>query len=399
LTFAATSALLDRAAAGPYDSPPVPPGHPMKFRSSHVAVLAAVFLLSGCTGLGRRVNQALPEFMRGEPGKEERERIQTLQTRLEAPPGASAARTQAFESAKRAYDNCRFDDAASLFEDFIDDYPSSEYDEEARYLWGESHYRDNDYSNAFSAYKAYAEAYPVSNRAPEIEERVYTMGCCYLSGKRKTFFGMFSNKGVGEEMFIWLVQTYPNAARADDAQWNLSRYYVCDQEWPKATAAFDFLVKQYPTSEWLPAAKYYTGYTRYRQVKGTRYDQTIVRESRKRFAAYVEEYPDGQWRAEAERLICILDNIAAEKLLNIAQWYITQGKRWSARYYLVRLETLYPSSNAACRGRAILAGLPITPPCPGEYAEVVTRVAVEEGDVGAESRPVVVPESAPVLPQ
>src|SRR5262249_3893692 len=150
---------------------------------------------------------------------------------------------------------------------------SSEYDEEARFLLGESHFRDGSFSNAFTAFKEYAEAYPVSNRAPTIEENVYHMGCCFLSGKKRTFFGLFPNKGVGEEMFIWLVQTYPNAARADDAQWALGRYYVCDQDWPKAVAAFDLLVKQYPHSEWLPAAKYYAGYTRYRQVKGKIYDQ------------------------------------------------------------------------------------------------------------------------------
>jgi outer membrane protein assembly factor BamD (BamD/ComL family) len=367
----------------------------MNRRFSQATILIVLALLPACTGLGRKVNQALPEFMRGEAGAEEKERIHRLQQRLEAPPGASAARTHAFEQAKCAYDCGRFDDAASLFEDFIDDYPSSEYDEEARFLLGESHYRDDDYAAAFAAFKDYAEAYPVSNRAPCIEERVYHMGCCYLAGKRRAFFGIFSNKGVGEEMFIWLVQTYPNAARADDAQWALGRYYVCDQDWPKAVTAFDFLVKQYPNSEWLPAAKYYTGYTRYRQVKGTRYDQSIVRESRKRLSAYLKDHPDGQWRADAERLICTLDNIAAQKILNVAEWYVGQGKAWSARYYLVRLEALHPTSCAAERGRALLARLPVNPPCPGEFEETSRRYAAEEGATAPESRP----ESAPGSPQ
>jgi outer membrane protein assembly factor BamD (BamD/ComL family) len=368
-------------------------------RSSQATLLVLLALLTGCASLGRRVNQSLPEFMRGEPGAEEKERILRLNQRLEAPPGASAARTHAFEQAKCAYDTRRFDDAASMFEDYIDDYPSSEYDEEARFLWGESHYFDDDFSEAFSAYKDYAEAYPVSNRAPTIEERVYHMGCCFLSGRRRTFLGLFTNKGLGEEMFIWLVQTYPNAGRADDAQWALGRYYVNEQDWPKAVAAFDFLVKQYPTSEWLPAARYFTAYTRYRQVKGTRYDQAIVRESRKRFAAYVQDYPDGPWRADAERLICVLDDIAARKLYNVATWYVDQDRSWSARYYLERLQTLYPNSCVADRGRALYARLPANPPCPGEVAEVTARFGAAESAPEAETRPAIQPETAPAPPQ
>jgi TolA-binding protein len=351
----------------------------MTIRFSQATLVVALVFLAGCTGLGRRVNQALPEFMRGEPGAEEKERMLALQQRLQAPPGASAARTRAFQQARNAYDRCQFDCAADFFEDFIEDYPASEYDEEARFLLGESHFRDNDYSAAFAAYKEYAESYPISNRAPCIEERVYKMGCAYLSGRRRMFFGIFSSRGLGEEMFVWLVQTYPNAPRADDAQWALGRYYVSEQDWPKAAAAFDFLVKQYPNSEWLSGARYYTGYTRYRQVKGTVYDQAIVRESRKRFVAYLEEEPDGQWRADAQRLICVLDEIAAQKLLNVAQWYIDQDRCWSARYYLVRLQTLHPSSRAAARGSAILAGLPITLPCSGEAVAVAARFADDAG--------------------
>jgi outer membrane protein assembly factor BamD (BamD/ComL family) len=342
------------------------------------------------------VNQSLPTFLRGDPGEDEKERIQHLQARLDCPTTASTPRTCAFQQAKCAYDRCDFDNAAGQFEDFLDEYPSSEFDEEARFLFGEAQYRDDDYTASFSAFKDYAEAYPVSNRAPCIQERVYHMGCAYLSGRRRTFLGLFTSRGVGEEMFIWLVQTYPNAARAADAQWQLGRYYVSQQEWAKAAAAFDFLVKQYPTSEWLPAARYFSAYTRYRQVKGCVYDQHIVREAKSRFESYVHDYPDGQWRGQAEHLICVLDNIAAQKIYNVAQWYVDQGHCWSARYYLERLEALYPNTNAAACGRRLYATLPTNPPCPVECAEVMRKFAAEHAPVPiSESTPESQPESRP----
>ena len=327
-------------------------------------IVVLLVLCCGCTSLGRRVNQSLPEFMRGDPGLGGEGTDPAPPAAARGPAGRFGAPDGGVRAARRAYDCQNYDTAASLFEDFIDEYPASEYDEEARFLWGESQFHGNDYVGAFDAYKQYAEAYPVSNRAPCIQERVYVMACAYLSGRRRTFLGLFTAKGVGEDMDIWLVHTYPNAARAADAQWALGRYYVCDAEWAKAAAAFDFLVKQYPNSEWFPAARYFAAYTRYRQVKGTCYDPAIVREARSRFESYVHDFPTGQWRASAEHLICILDNIAAQKILNVAQWYVDQGKCWSARYYLERLEALYPASNAAVCGRRLYATLPSNPPCP-----------------------------------
>src|SRR4029079_10366878 len=74
-----------------------PPAFPaMTIRLSQAFIAVLLVLCCGCTGLGRKVNQSLPEFMRGDPGKEEKERISHLQQRLAAPPGASAPRTAAF---------------------------------------------------------------------------------------------------------------------------------------------------------------------------------------------------------------------------------------------------------------------------------------------------------------
>jgi TolA-binding protein len=374
----------------------------MTHRFSQATILVLLALCCACAGFGRRVNQSLPPFLRGDPGEDEKARIAQLQARLACPPGASTPRTQAFQRAKCNYEECDFDTAASLFEDFLDDYPSSEFDEEARFLYGESYFRDNDYAASFAAFKDYAVAYPVSNRAPCIQERVYVMGCAYLSGRRRTFMGLFPSRGTGEEMFIWLVQTYPNATRAADAQWSLGRYYVSEGDWAKAAAAFDFLVKQYPNSEWVPGARYFTAYTRYRQVKGTVYDQNIVREAKTRFESYVRDYPTGQWRSQAEHLICVLDNIAAQKILNVAEWYIGQDQCWSARYYLERLEVLYPATNAAACGRRLYARLPANPPCPKECAAVMRRFGAEHvpgtvvvEEVRPESQPVSEPESRP----
>ncbi len=347
-----------------------------------------------CGSFGRKVNQALPEWMRTEPGAEEKERLVHLRKRVEASPEEKAARAAAFAEAKADYDAENWSAAGDKLESFLSDFPASEFDEEGRFLWGEARYREEEQVEAFAAYKSYALNYPVSNRAPIVEERLYTMGKDYIEGKHETFFGIFSNTGRGEDMLKYIVQTFPNSERADDAQWLLGQYYTQEEDWEKAVPAYDYLVKVYKGSEWYPAARYHSAYSRYRRVKGNYYDQVVVTEARQQFASYVADFPGGEWRADAERIITELDRIAAEKILLIGQWYMSQDKPYSARYYFLRCKALYPDSAAAATAmehfREVADAVP-----EGDDAAIIEAEEARVRNAGRESRPASRPESIP----
>jgi outer membrane protein assembly factor BamD (BamD/ComL family) len=277
----------------------------------------------------------------------------------------------------------------------LDDYPGTEFDEECRFLWGESHYRDGDFAAAYGAYKSYATNFPVSPRGPVVEERLYDVGRDYLEGNQSAFFGIFSNRSKGLEILDYLVETFPSAERADDAKWLVARYHVDDENWEKAVPVFDFLTKQYKQSEWYPAARYFSAYCRYRRVKGDFYDPRMIEDARKGFAEYVAEHPNGEWRGQAETIIAELDATAAERMFKVGEWYVDQDKPYSARFYFLRVKQLWPGTDAARRAEAAYAEVALAEP---ETPEEELRLREEwEAKNAAAPAPVApaAPESAP----
>ncbi len=357
-------------------------------------LLVVVLLFApACRSISRDVNSALPAIFRSEPGEEELERLAVLKRgRVEMTPEERAARQALVEEAKAVYAAGDFDAAADLFEDFLDEYPGTEFDEECRFLWGEAHYRDGSFAAAYGAFKSYAVNFPVSSRAALIEERLYDIGRDYLDGNQSALFGIFSNRSKGLEILNHLVETYPNAERADDAKWTVARYFVDDEDWEKAIPTFDFLVLQYKNSEWFPAAKWFAAYCRYRRVKGDFYDPIVVEDARRGFAEYVKDYPAGEWRPQAESIIAELDASAAERMVQIGEWYIDQDKPYSARFYFLRVKQDWPGSEAAKRAEALYAEVALAEP---ETPEEELRLQEEFSRRALPSGPVVTPPSAP----
>ena len=355
----------------------------MSSRSLTIVCALALVALTGCSALGRKVNQALPEFIRSDPGKEEKERLAILRRGvIEVTPEQKAAQKAAFDVAKAAYDAKDFEEAAELFEEFVEDFPASEYDEAARYLWVEASFLDEEYSTCFSACKSYALNHAISNRSRDVEERAFLSGREYIEGRQSAFFGIFSNVGRGIEILKWVVSTFPNSARAADSQWLLARHYLEEEDWETAVPNFDLLAKNYSNSEWYPIARYNQAYCRYRRVKGDFYDPAINREARSYVDAYLKDFPNGEWRTQAQEMAVWLERTAAERLYNIADWYEGMGKAYSARYYYLKLVKDWPNSDAAARAKVRIAALVDAVPDVSEeqLALEERRAAAQRGD-------------------
>lgn len=360
----------------------------MRPRSSLALIALLLSILPGCSAIGRKMNQALPDFMRSDPGHEEKERLAVLRRgRIEVTPEQRAAQKAAFDAARAEYDAKDYEEAGELFAEFVEDFPASEYDELARYLWVDSAFLDGDYGRCFTACKSYALNHVISNRSKDVEEKAYVSGKEYIEGNMSSFFGIFSNRGRGIDILTWVVTTYPNSSRAADAQWLIARYHVEDEDWEKATPIFDRIAQDYTNSEWYPAARYYQGYCRYRRVKGDYYDPQINADARERITSYLTDFPTGEWRADAQRMVAWLESIAADRLYNVAEWHEDMGKAYSARYYYLKLAKDWPKSAAAQRAQVRIAALVDAVPDVAEeqLAAEERRLAVARG-LGATSR-------------
>ncbi len=338
---------LDAPGSGIYHSADGEP--PPMERSAHrfAALVLAAAALAGCRGLSREFNQSLPEFIRADPGAEEMEIFAKIRQTRDWTEEDLNRQKELFDAALGAYEEGRYDEAADLIEEFLEQYPGSVYDERARFVMGDAHFRDDEWGHAFTVSKDFAALYPVSIYGPQVMETEYAMGKDYIEGRRATFFGIFTQRGTGEKIMNHIVEAFPSGARAPDAQWALGRYYMEDDDWVKARTAFQYLADHYRTSEWYAPSLYYAAYCAYRRVKGTVYDPRVVAESKIAFETYLREAPDGPWRADAEAIASELEETQAAHLYEVGDWYVGQGKEYTARYYFLKVVTLHPRTGAA----------------------------------------------------
>jgi tol-pal system protein YbgF len=61
----------------------------------------------------------------------------------------------------------RYADAAQLFQEFLDRYPSSEYADNAQYWLGESYYVTGNFDIALAAFQGLLNDYPDSPKVPD----------------------------------------------------------------------------------------------------------------------------------------------------------------------------------------------------------------------------------------
>lgn len=89
------------------------------------------------------------------------------QVRSTATPTAAADEKTAYDRAFQALKELRYADAAQLFQEFLDQYPSSEYADNAQYWLGESYYVTRNYDIALEAFQNLLDRYPDSSKVPD----------------------------------------------------------------------------------------------------------------------------------------------------------------------------------------------------------------------------------------
>ena len=249
--------------------------------SRYVLLVLLVASAAGCRGLSRDINQSLPEFMRAQPGEEEMEiltRVRRSRTWTEEDLKLQDSR---MDQVRERLSEDRLDDAIDLLETYLEDFPNSKADEEARFLLAKAQKDDDAYAKSFDTLKDFTLLYPVSDHGEDVMNMLFEMGRSYLAGERSTLFGIFSNTGKGRDIMTHLVESYPSGVRAADAEWALGEYAYENDEWERAAASYGFLVEQYPTSEWVPMARLKKARSLHQQVKGAAYDPVTMKEARR----------------------------------------------------------------------------------------------------------------------
>lgn len=326
------------------------------WRALCMLVLAGLAFGGGCRSLGREVNEALPEFLRFDPGKEELERYRRRIQVLNRTPAEKAAALAQWEEAKAIYDEGRWPDATDAIEEFLESFPDTDQDKEARLLLIRAYRNRNKSEESLRAIKSFIANYPISEYNDDVEAITYDLAIEYLEGKHDFF--VFSSRAKGVELLELLVLNFPAGKLADQSQWELGKYQMGEELWIEAGEAFQQIIDRYPDSRWIARATYNRALCRLATVKGADYDEVTIIFAMEDFQDYLDRFPEGDRRDEAVEHIDFLEEVHGEKQLRIARWYRGQGFDQSARFYLLKTIQNHPDTKAAAEAEKLIAEIP-----------------------------------------
>ena len=324
---------------------------------SALVVLVATVTLAGCGSFGRKFNQALPDFLRSDPGADEMERYQARIRVLNRSKEEAAQAKEAYNEAKGFYDSGDYDNATSAFENYLEDYPDTIDDRMARHLLILCYLElEEDADARRGIQKSFTRLYPISELNDEIEASAWRLANEYLDGVHSWF--IFNLESDGITLLRLIVTNFPNGHYADEAQWKLGNYLFDEDNYIEAEAAYRTIVERYPRSKWAPRALFNQGLCRVALCKGPAYDQENMIDGIRLFERYLSENPEGDRRKEANEHIAYFQRNLSEKQLIVADWYIGQGYNGAAKFYLQKCIREWPDSEAAKEAKEVLATLP-----------------------------------------
>ncbi len=321
-----------------------------------ILVVFATALLTSCGSFGRKFNQALPDFLRSDPGADELERYQARIRILNRSKEETRHAQEAFDEAKSIHDAGNHEQAAVALELYLEDFPDTVNDRLARHLLILSYLELEEATDARNGIKEFVRLYPISELNEEIEASAWRLANEYLEGKHSWF--IFNLESDGVALLRLIVTNFPNGHFADEAQWKLGNYLFDQDNFIEAEAAYATIVERYHRSVWAPRALFNQGLCRLAMCKGPAYDQENMHEGIRLFERYKSEFPEDERREEADQHIAFFVNTLAQKQVSIANWYIGQGHNGAARFFLRRCIRDYPDSEAAKEAEAIIGTLP-----------------------------------------
>ena len=93
--------------------------------------------------------------------------IGTPLSQSQATAATAADEKASYDQAFQALKELRYADAAEDFQSFLDQYPNSDYADNAQYWLGESYYVTRNYDIALKSFQSLLDQYPESPKAPD----------------------------------------------------------------------------------------------------------------------------------------------------------------------------------------------------------------------------------------
>jgi len=158
----------------------------------------------------------------------------------------------------------------------------------------------------------------------------------YKYDAAKSYF-MTGHYGRASEVFGELLATMKGTPYGEESLYLLAMSTYMHKDYESAANYFRKYYQSYPKGIYVEAARYYTGYSLYRQVPDARLDQSSTNEAISEFQSFLDAYPETRLKDQTQEMIFTLQDKLVEKEYLSAKLYFDLGD------YM--LNSLYGGSN------------------------------------------------------
>jgi outer membrane protein assembly factor BamD len=141
------------------------------------------------------------------------------------------------------------------------------------------------------------------------------------------------------------IEQFPGTDRTDDALYYLGRCYIQEKDYALASAQFDRLLRDFPTSSLQADALLELARCDDLQSHPAPLDQAETQQALTRYNQFVEQYPDHPRIGEAKARVRVLRDRLAEKLLRSGRLYDKLRRVRASEFYLRKVLADYPESK------------------------------------------------------
>jgi outer membrane assembly lipoprotein YfiO len=277
-----------------------------------------------------------------------------------------------FNAAKALADAGEHADASLAYERVYRFSPRSRLAEDSLFLAAEEAFQATQYYRALELYDKLVILYPTTQHYPDVLTKQFQVGKLYVEEKAKKpswFLGVEkTDSAYGIEVLEKFVKQRERHALAPQALYLIGEAHVRNDEPELAIESWQRLVKDYPQSEWARLGEYRIALAFISLSYGADYDKRPLVTGKKRLNAYINKYPTGDNRSEAQTKLKSLEEDLAQHELAIAKKYARADRYRAAQIYLASIRRDYPQTDAAKEATQLAAEWenPPDPPAPPE---------------------------------
>jgi len=132
--------------------------------------------------------------------------MDTLPTIADTSIATASLATHLYQTAYADFMKGNFQAAISGFRDFVKQYPSTDFSDDAQFMIGQSYYALGEYENAINEFRKVIDNYPTADRVPEA---MYKLALCYAD---------IDDVLTARQYLELLVNQYPATVEAKQAE-------------------------------------------------------------------------------------------------------------------------------------------------------------------------------------